>query len=91
MAEVYNCIYTISGLPSSQYKQLKEKLKSEGILLIKRPKECTLKESYLVSRSGISGKVFNFIYIHINSNIGLVAMRCLRLINQKRKTLNQKP
>lgn len=85
MSEVYNCLYTISGLPSNQYKNLKMELRERGVLDIKRPKECTLKESYLVNNLSFIGKLFNFIYVHLDSKIGLAAMRCLRLANQKRK------
>lgn len=79
MSEVYQCFYTIAGLPSGQFKAIKRQLKSEGIFLIRRPKECTLGRSYLVNHSKISGKIFDFVYIHLDSNIGLTLMRCIRL------------
>lgn len=79
MSEVYQCFYTIAGLPSGQFKVIKRQLKSEGLLCIRRPKECTLKRSYLVEHSKISGKIFDFVYIHLDSNIGFALMRCIRL------------
>lgn len=79
MSEVYRCFYMIAGLPSGQFKTVKRQLKSEGLFLIRRPKECTLRQSYLVDHSKISGKIFDFAYIHLPSNIGLVLMRCIRL------------
>lgn len=78
MSEVYQCIYTIAGLPSGQFKAVKRQLKLEGLFLIRRPKECTLRQSYLVDHSKIFGKIFDFVYIRLNSNIGLTLMRCIR-------------
>lgn len=80
MSEVYQCFYTIAGLPHSQFKAVKCQLKAKGLFLIRRPKECTLSRSYLVDHSKISGKIFDFVYIHLDSNIGLALMRCIRLL-----------
>ena len=79
MSEVYQCFYTIAGLPIDQFKIVRRRLKVEGIFRIRRPKECTLEQSYLVDHSKFSGKIFDFIYIRLNSNIGLALMRCIRL------------
>lgn len=79
MSEVYQCLYTIAGLSSEQFRVAKCQLKSEGLFLIRRPKECTLMRSYLVDHSKISGKIFDFVYIRLNSNIGLSLMRCIRV------------
>lgn len=87
MSEVYHCFYTLSGLPAPQYREVKHQLKAEGILCIKRPKECTLKKSYLVNSSGFVWKVFDFVYTHLNSALGRGVMRCIRLANQKVKKM----
>ena len=79
MSEVYQCFYTIAGVPSGQFKAVKHQLKLEGYFLIRRPKECTLRQSYLVDHSKIFGKIFDFVYIRLNSNIGFTLMRCIRL------------
>lgn len=79
MSEVYQCFYTLAGLPSGQFKAVKHQLKSEGLFLIQRPKECTLRHSYLVDHSKIFGKIFDFAYIRLDSNIGRILMRCIRL------------
>lgn len=85
MSEIYNCLYIVSGLPHKQYKEIKDKLKEQGILKIKRPKECTLKESYLIPNLGIVGKIFNYIFIHLDSALGRKMMRCIRILNEKLK------
>ena len=85
MSEVYHCFYTITGLPSDQYSAIKKKLKADGILLIRRPKECTLRRSYLVNHSMISGKIFDFVFIRLDSDIERTMMRCIRLANRIRK------
>lgn len=79
ITEVYQCFYTFSGLPFNQYIATKHQLKSKGLFLIRRPKECTIKQSYLVDHSKIYGKIFDFVYIHLDTNIGRALMRCIRL------------
>ena len=79
MSEVYQCSYMITKLPSSRFKVVKRQLKAEGLILIRRPKECTLEKSYLVDHSKFFGKIFDFIYVRLNSNIGLALMRYIRL------------
>ena len=85
MSEVYHCFYTITGLPSDQYRAIKKKLKADGILLIRRPKECTLQRSYLVDHLTISGKIFDFVFVRLDSKIGRAMMRCIRLASRMRK------
>ena len=87
MSEVYSCFYTIAGLPSDLYREVKSKLQEENILSIKRPKECTLERSYLVDHSRIVGKLFDFVYVHLDSKIGFFIMRCIRLANRRRKMI----
>lgn len=85
MSEVYHCFYTICGLPSDRYRETKRKLMADGLLSIRRPKECTLQRSYLVDHSTISGKIFDFVFIRLDSDIGRTMMRCIRLANRIRK------
>lgn len=87
MSEVYHCFYTITGLPSDQYSAIKKKLKADGILLIRRPKECTLRRSYLVNHSTISGKIFDFVFIRLDSEIGRTMMKIIRSANRIRKSV----
>ena len=89
MSDVYHFFYMISGLPAHEYRKLKHQLKAEGILSIKRPKECTLKKSYLVEGSGFVWKAFDFVYIHLDSALGRGVMRCIRLAKQKIKSANK--
>ena len=85
MASLYMLVYTMCGLPSKRYKEMKKNLQQEGILPYRRPKECTLKKSYMVSSENIVGKVFDFIYLHLNTNWGCIVMRRIRFV---RKRLN---
>lgn len=82
MSEVYHCVYTLSGLPPKQYRELKAQLKAAGILDIKRPKECTLTKSYLVENKGLAGKVFDLTYVHLDSWFGRISMRCIRTLRR---------
>lgn len=82
MSEVYNCLYTLVGLPTEQYRELKQQLKAAGILSIKRPKECTLTRSYLVDHESIAGKIFDLLYIHLDFQISRIAMRYLRMLRR---------
>lgn len=79
MASLYMLIYVICGLPKSQYKISKKTLREKGILLYKRPKECTLKKSYMLDTGNTIGKLFDRIYLHLNTNWGRAIMRGVRV------------
>ena len=87
MSEIYHLSYAIAGQPLKKYYILKKKLKWDGISSIKRPEECTLKKSYLVNHSTVTGKIFDFVFIHLDSNIGLTTMYCIRLANRIKRKL----
>lgn len=89
MSCFYLLIYTMCGLPSKRYTEMKKKLQNEGIFPYQRPKECTLKKTYMVNHESIVGKTFDFIYFHMNTNWGCKVIRKIRVVRKKFKELTK--
>ena len=87
MSELYTLIYVVCGLPKDQYRIYRKKFRDKGILLFKRPKECTLGKSYMIDNDCIAGKIFDYIYLHLNTNWGRKLMRVIRILRKILKNI----
>ena len=60
-------------------------LKAEGLFPYKCPRECTLSKSYMTTRTDWYGKLFDFLYLRLNTRLGFGWMRCLLRLRQMGK------
>ena len=77
MSFLWMALYEILQLPNRQRKQSREMLKTEGLFPFRRPKQCTLTQSYMTDRTDIVGKVFDKIYLNLHRPWGYAAMGLL--------------
>lgn len=86
MSTLWSTIWQISMMPRKQARQELRELKREGLFPRKRPAECTLRKSYLMSRRDLYGRLFDFLYIHQASRPGYYAVR---IMNRLRSLLKK--
>lgn len=84
MANIWTLMYTIATFPLSKSREIRKKLREEGLYPFVRPEACTLKKSYQTTRSDLVGRTFDLIYTHMHRPWGFYSMWILqRLISLK--------
>lgn len=86
MATLWHLLFTISQLPFSEcYKQLKL-LHENGLYPFAKPNMCSIRKSYMTTRTDIIGKIFDKVYLHMHRPWGFAIMVILqKLIAAKNK------
>ena len=87
MSTLWSTIWQITMMPRNRARQELRELKQEGLFPRKRQPECTLKKSYLMSRTDLYGRLFDFLYIRQATRPGYLAVRGM---NRLRHTLQHK-
>lgn len=72
---LYSALFKIAALPSPVAKKYIGELKTRKLFPLRRPKQCTIKQSFEVSRDSIAGRVHDSIYLKMTSYAGYHAMR----------------
>ena len=80
MSDLYAYLFAASQHPMKPMKQSLELLRAEGLFPFRRLKECTLKKSYQTSKTGIIGKIYDFLYLHGNTRLGFCFLRMYKAI-----------
>ena len=66
MSFLWMALYETLRLPTPQRKQAMAQLKQEGLFPFHRPKECTLKRSYMTDRDDLLGKVYDKLFLNLH-------------------------
>lgn len=66
MSFLWMALYEILHLPGPQRKQAMAQLKQEGLFPFHRPKECTLKRSYMTDRDDLLGKIYDKLFLNLH-------------------------
>lgn len=80
MSNLWFEMYTLSGMPTREADSYLKRLREERLFPFIRPKECTLRKSYMTRRTDSVGKLFDIIYINQHRPWGYFSMRLLRFL-----------
>lgn len=80
MSNLWAYMRLSSTLETGEFRKYIQRAEESGIFPIRRPKECTLTRSYMTSRTGLIGKLYDFIYTHQHRRWGLCLMRLYHLV-----------
>ena len=78
MVFLWKSLYEITLLPAQEARSSVQQMQDSGLFPYRRPAECTIRDSYMTSRTGLVGKVFNFVYLHLHTPWGYFAMRLMQ-------------
>lgn len=67
-------------LSKHERKAIMKELKASGLFPYKTPSGCTLKKSYMTTRTDIVGVLFDYSYTHIYTYTGYILMRILKAL-----------
>ena len=85
MSNLWHMLYIIARMSTGQAEALNT-LHRDGLFPYFRPKECTLRKSYVTTRTDFVGKLFDELYIHMHRPWGFSLMWLLqRVISLKHK------
>lgn len=86
MANLWHLLHTISQLSAKECREQIKRLRKAGLYPFVRPEACTIRKSYLTTRTDIVGKIFDKIYINMHRPWGFAAMRLFqKLLRMKEK------
>ena len=77
MSNLYNAMFYISRMERRQAETEVRRVEEAGLFPYKRLKECTLSKSYLTARTDLYGRLFDYLFLHLNQRAGYAAMRIL--------------
>ncbi len=86
MSNLWMELRVLAMMPFSERNRHLNELKRYGLFPMRKPKECTLKKSYMTTRSDFVGKLFEWIYMHMNRRFGFFLM-CVWCQLEKIKSL----
>lgn len=75
MTFLHLALYAITALPKKDAAEALALLKEEGFYPFRRPAECTLGRSYMISRGGFLGSAFDKVYLNQHRPWGYSLMR----------------
>ncbi len=78
MSNIWQALYMILQINDKKANEKISIMRNEKIYPCKRPKTCTLSRSYVIDNKTFKGKVFDFVYLHMNLVWGFSLMRVLR-------------
>lgn len=75
MTFLHFALYMIAGFPGKDAKATLAELKQKGLFPFRRPAECTLDRSYMISRADLIGTAFDKVYLNQHRPWGYALMR----------------
>lgn len=69
-----NMMYSVSQMSGKLRKKAIDDLREEKLFPYRRPRESTLKKSYMTLRTDFLGKLFDWIWLHQNTRLGFGLM-----------------
>ena len=79
MSNLWGYLYYASGLDRKAAREAIRALRARKLFPYRRPPECTLKKTYMTTRTDLLGKLFEWIGMHLHRPWGYGAMRLFRL------------
>ena len=89
MANLWDLLFQIARLPAKERHPQIKRLRYERMFPFTRPFACSLKKSYMTTRTDIIGKVFDKVYINTHRPWGFAAMVLLQKIIGLKKKLEK--
>ncbi|MCR5809462.1 MAG: glycosyltransferase family 2 protein [Clostridiales bacterium] len=84
MSNLWPYLMNTAGLDRKSSREALRRVKEIGLFPIRRPPECTLRKTYMSTRTDLFGKVFDFIGTHLHRRWGFAVMRLYNLIKRSR-------
>lgn len=78
MSFLWMTLYDVTRAPKAEAKIAMAELKRKGLYPFRKPKECTITDSYMADRSTFTGKVFDMIFRNLHRPWAYHAMRLLQ-------------
>lgn len=78
MAVLWCALYDAAGFPAKEARQVLSELRSSGLFPFRRPAACSLRRSYMTSRTDWAGRAFDWLYMHQHTRWGFALMWSLR-------------
>lgn len=75
MSNLWGYLHSAATLDRAACKAALRQAKAHGLYPCRRPPECTLKKTYMTTRTDLLGKVFDFIGLHLHRPWGFALMR----------------
>lgn len=78
MSFLWGTLYDAAGAPKEVTKEAMAELKKAGLYPFRKPKDCTITDSYMVDKTTLVGKIFDFVYRNLHRPWGYHTMRLLQ-------------
>lgn len=82
MSFLWFSLYETARLPAQDAKPILRQLHQAGLFPCRRPPQCTLDRSYMTDRTGWSGKVLDWLYLHLHTRWGFFLVRKLQQLRR---------
>ena len=83
MSNLWWYLFECTKLDRKEFHAGVRQAKEAGLFPARRPKECTLKRSYMTQRTDLFGKVFDYLYMHLHRPWGLMLMRLYHVLRAR--------
>ena len=77
MSFLWLSLYELAHLTAAEAGTDLAALKQAGLFPFQRLPECTIRRSYMSGLSGSAERLFDLVYLHLNTRLGFAAMRLL--------------
>ena len=77
MSFLWLSLYELAHLSAAEAGTDLAELKQAGLFPFQRLPECTIRRSYMSGLSGSAERLFDLVYLHLNTRLGFAAMRLL--------------
>lgn len=78
MSFLWGTLYDAAGAPKEVTKEAMAELKKAGLYPFRKPKDCTITDSYMVDKTTLVGKIFDFVYRNLHRPWGYHTMHLLQ-------------
>lgn len=78
MSFLWGTLYDAAGAPKDVTKEAMAELKKAGLYPFRKPKDCTITNSYMVDKTTLVGKTFDFVYRNLHRPWGYHTMHLLQ-------------
>ena len=84
MGNLWTYLMNAAGLDRTGSREALRRVSKNGLFPIRRPPECTLRKTYMTTRTDLFGKAFDFVGTHLHRRWGFAVMRLYCLLQRKR-------
>ena len=74
MSVLWNCLYGVTRLPLREARQVTSAMHKLGLFPFRRPKSCTLTQSFLFPGNTLWQRLFDWVYLRMHTRLGFFLM-----------------